>query len=88
MTVALCLSVFGCATPEKPDPWEPMNRGIFAFNETLDRYAIEPAAKAWDTWPPAKKLVKASPPPRFMCCETPEKAISTRSTAASWKICR
>lgn len=48
MTVALCLSVFGCATPEKPDPWEPMNRGIFAFNETVDKYALEPAATAWD----------------------------------------
>ncbi len=38
----------GCATPERPDPWEPMNRGIFSFNETLDKYAIEPAATAWD----------------------------------------
>jgi len=38
----------GCATPEKPDPWEPMNRGIFAFNETLDKYALEPLATAWD----------------------------------------
>jgi phospholipid-binding lipoprotein MlaA len=38
----------GCATPEHPDPWEPMNRGIFAFNETLDKYAIEPVATAWD----------------------------------------
>jgi phospholipid-binding lipoprotein MlaA len=44
----LCLSVFGCATTEKPDPWEKMNRGIFAFNETLDKYALEPAATAWD----------------------------------------
>ena len=25
-----------------------MNRRIFVFNETLDKYAIEPAAKAWD----------------------------------------
>lgn len=38
----------GCATPEKPDPWEPMNRGVFAFNETLDKYALEPVAKVWD----------------------------------------
>lgn len=38
----------GCATPERPDPWEPMNRGIFTFNETLDRYAIEHVATAWD----------------------------------------
>ena len=45
---ALGLSVVGCATPENPDPWEPMNRGIFAFNETVDRFALEPAATAWD----------------------------------------
>ena len=38
----------GCATPERPDPWEPMNRGIFAFNEALDRYALEPVATVWD----------------------------------------
>ena len=38
----------GCATPEKPDPWEPMNRAVFAFNEGLDRYALEPVATVWD----------------------------------------
>ncbi|MBJ18667.1 MAG: VacJ family lipoprotein [bacterium] len=38
----------GCATPEHPDPWEKMNRGTFAFNEGLDRYALQPAAIAWD----------------------------------------
>jgi len=48
LATALGLSLAGCATPEKPDPWEPMNRGIFAFNETLDKYALEPAATAWD----------------------------------------
>lgn len=44
----LGLAMGGCATPQNPDPWEPMNRKIFAFNETVDIYAIEPAAKAWD----------------------------------------
>jgi phospholipid-binding lipoprotein MlaA len=38
----------GCATPDRPDPIEPINRGIFAFNETLDQYAVEPVATAWD----------------------------------------
>lgn len=41
-------SLSGCATVEKPDPFESMNRKIFAFNETLDEYALEPVAKAWD----------------------------------------
>ena len=40
----------GCATttPGDPDPWEGMNRGIFAFNEQVDHYALEPVATAWD----------------------------------------
>ena len=49
IAIAAALSTgVGCATPERPDPWEPMNRGIFAFNETLDRYALEPVATVWD----------------------------------------
>jgi phospholipid-binding lipoprotein MlaA len=47
-TALLCLAMLGCATPEKPDPWEGMNRGIFSFNETLDEYVLEPAATGWD----------------------------------------
>ena len=50
--VVLVLALFfletGCATPERPDPLEKMNRGTFAFNEGLDRYALEPVATAWD----------------------------------------
>lgn len=30
------------------DPWEPVNRGIFAFNEGVDRWVLEPAARVWD----------------------------------------
>ncbi len=45
---ALCFSLMACATAERPDPWEPMNRGIFAFNETVDEYVLEPAATGWD----------------------------------------
>jgi phospholipid-binding lipoprotein MlaA len=30
------------------DPWEGMNRGIFTFNETLDRWILEPVATGWD----------------------------------------
>lgn len=46
--LAIVLAATGCATPERPDPLEKMNRGIFAFNEGLDRYALEPIATAWD----------------------------------------
>jgi phospholipid-binding lipoprotein MlaA len=30
------------------DPWETMNRGIFAFNEFIDRYLMEPVATGWN----------------------------------------
>lgn len=30
------------------DPWERMNRGIFAFNEKLDQYLLEPVARGWN----------------------------------------
>ena len=50
LALALVLAFMGtgCATVERPDPLEKMNRGIFAFNEGLDRYALEPVATAWD----------------------------------------
>jgi phospholipid-binding lipoprotein MlaA len=31
------------------DPWQTMNRGIFTFNDYLDRYLLEPVAIGWDT---------------------------------------
>jgi phospholipid-binding lipoprotein MlaA len=31
------------------DPWETMNRGIFTFNDAVDRYLLEPVAIGWDT---------------------------------------
>ncbi len=30
------------------DPWEGMNRRVFAFNEGLDRFLLEPVATGWD----------------------------------------
>jgi phospholipid-binding lipoprotein MlaA len=51
---ALWLS--GCATagvgaePEKkknPDPFEGFNRGVYKFNDALDRHALKPVAKAY-----------------------------------------
>lgn len=44
------LSACAARQPPKPDydPWEPFNRKIFWFNDTLDVYAIEPVARGWD----------------------------------------
>ena len=55
LLAALVAALSGCAStggPEpserNPDPWEGMNRHIFAFNEGLDKYAIGPAGRVWD----------------------------------------
>jgi len=38
----------GCATTKtNSDPWEPMNRGTFAFNEFADEWVVSPVARAW-----------------------------------------
>jgi phospholipid-binding lipoprotein MlaA len=48
----LVLALSACAghQPPKPDydPWEPMNRKVFWFNDKLDVYALEPVAKGWN----------------------------------------
>ncbi len=35
-------------TPEVNDPLEPINRGVFWFNEQADRFVIKPVAKGYD----------------------------------------
>lgn len=34
-------------TPEAQDPWENLNRGTFAFNESFDKYLLSPLAKGY-----------------------------------------
>ena len=50
--VALTLLLCGCATaPAQPtpgDPWERVNRGMFRFNEAVDRAALRPIATAYE----------------------------------------
>ena len=50
--VALALAaaslLAGCATGPNPrDPYEKFNRQMFAFNDTVDRVALKPAATAY-----------------------------------------
>jgi phospholipid-binding lipoprotein MlaA len=40
-------SALGQDAAENIDPWEPMNRKIFAFNETLDRHLLRPVANGY-----------------------------------------
>jgi phospholipid-binding lipoprotein MlaA len=48
----LLLTLGGCASlpgegRSRGDPWETMNRRLFAFNEAVDEAAIKPVAKAY-----------------------------------------
>lgn len=41
----------GCATTGEPDPRDPLeglNRGVYQFNDVVDRYALKPVAQAYD----------------------------------------
>jgi phospholipid-binding lipoprotein MlaA len=57
LTSALLIaSVFstGCAGARNPnDPLEPMNRGIYRFNDTVDRAVIKPVAKGYNSVMPS-----------------------------------
>ena len=48
----LCIVLFtGCASTSKTsnnDPHEPINRKIYAFNDTLDKKFIEPVAEKYE----------------------------------------
>src|SRR5688572_9639832 len=36
----------GCATgPDPRDPYEPFNRGVYRFNDGLDRAVVQPTAR-------------------------------------------
>jgi phospholipid-binding lipoprotein MlaA len=65
LTVTALLAVCACATvPRDPvalaafkatnDPWEPLNRKTFAFNQGVDRAILKPIAKAYIHVVPAR----------------------------------
>lgn len=37
----------GCATPQRPDPLEPWNRKVYAFNESIDTAFLKPVATVY-----------------------------------------
>lgn len=45
--LTLASLLFGCATVKNPDPYEPMNRAIFKFNNTAYEYVIGPTTNAY-----------------------------------------
>lgn len=42
-----CAATASAESPHPDDPWEGFNRKVFAFNDTLDRYALKPAARGY-----------------------------------------
>jgi phospholipid-binding lipoprotein MlaA len=55
--IVLGIVLSGCVAANRPppppeteiwDPVEPVNRGVFAFNTTLDEYVLEPVARGYD----------------------------------------
>lgn len=49
---ASALTVAAADAQPNPDPWEPFNRKIFAFNDFLDRNFLKPVAKGYETVTP------------------------------------
>jgi phospholipid-binding lipoprotein MlaA len=47
LSITLFLLLAVPAGAEQNDPWEPMNRKIFSFNEKLDSYILRPVAQGW-----------------------------------------
>jgi len=54
--VCMAAALSGCASTGEDsnpqDPWEGFNRGVYQFNDTLDRYALKPIAQGYDTVTP------------------------------------
>jgi phospholipid-binding lipoprotein MlaA len=45
-----CASTQGAGNPR--DPFEPFNRSVYKFNDTVDRYALKPVAQVYDKYVP------------------------------------
>ena len=57
--VLLAHALSGCATPSDPvDPYEPFNRGVYQFNEGIDKAILRPVARAYKAVLP--EFVRAS----------------------------
>ena len=51
LPILLLMLAAGCATTgggNPRDPYEPFNRSVYEFNDTIDRYALKPVAQAYE----------------------------------------
>ena len=51
LAALLLLACTGCASipgdPDSSDPWEPFNRGMYNFNDAVDKAIVAPVADAY-----------------------------------------
>lgn len=50
MSLMVCLALgasISCFAEDIQDPWEGFNRGVYKFNDTVDRYTLKPIAKGY-----------------------------------------
>lgn len=47
LALSVSFGVRGASAQEIPDPLEPMNRGVFWFNEKFDHYLLEPVSDGY-----------------------------------------
>jgi phospholipid-binding lipoprotein MlaA len=45
--VTASLALGACATAQNPDPFEPVNRKVYAFNDVVDRAVLKPVATVY-----------------------------------------
>ncbi len=58
--LAFVLILTGCASAKNPDdPLEPFNRGVYKFNDAMDKAVIKPVAQAYDGVMPTQLKVMA-----------------------------
>ena len=51
--LAAALVLLAGSAAAEGDPWQPMNRALFRFNEAIDIHAVEPVARGWRFVTPA-----------------------------------
>ena len=47
LAMSLVFSSLAYSEPDERDPWEGLNRKVFAFNDTLDSYVLKPVAEGY-----------------------------------------
>jgi len=89
MTAALLLAtqlLTGCASAHNPDdPLEPFNRGVYRFNDSMDRAVVKPVAQGYDTVMPelGKIAINNSSPISTTCWSPPTTCCNSVRQAAS-----